>query len=254
MDGPLRDVIRMLFMHHTLLIDVFKQVHTDPCPCDTPMEAILYGSTWDIINPLLTTDDVVRTRVAAKKWNIGEKYGALGPLFFDMLKFEQFGVEWSYDAGGNRVSTLRRKHNPIMNGMRVHGLHLLNAVPSPSGPADMTVLRNGFAALAGYPVEGYPVTNMRPYMENATRESPVTEPNDNDNDDEETFSSGNMSPDLGEAWRYGCPRSPSWNDEGRIPIRDPLIPLPLLMQTDSGTKQNLHWTRRWSAWKTASDW
>jgi len=218
------------------------------------MEAMLYGSTWDIINPLLTTDDVVRTRVAAKKWNIGEKYGALGSLFFDMLKCDQYGKEWSYAAEGNRFYTIRRKHNPIMDGIRMNGIHLPGADTSHSGPVNMTVLRDGFRALAGYPVEGYPVVNARSQMENVTREYPETEPNDNDNDDEETFSIGNMSRDLGEAWRYGCPRSPSWNDEGRIPIRDPLIPLPLLMQTDSGTKQNLHWTRRWSAWKTASDW
>ena len=33
------------------------------------------------------------------------------------------------------------------------------------------------------------------------------------NDDGDFVSSGSMSLDLGEMWRYGCPRSPDWDSE-----------------------------------------
>ena len=32
-------------------------------------------------------------------------------------------------------------------------------------------------------------------------------------DDEVSISSGSLSPDLGEMWRYGCPKSPNWDSD-----------------------------------------
>ena len=32
-------------------------------------------------------------------------------------------------------------------------------------------------------------------------------------DENASISCGSMSPDLGEMWRYGCPKSPDWDSE-----------------------------------------
>ena len=41
------------------------------------MEEVLYGSEWNMISVLLTTDDVVKIRTAASRWNVGDRYGML---------------------------------------------------------------------------------------------------------------------------------------------------------------------------------
>ena len=43
-------------------------------PCKT-MEEVFFGSVWNMISLLLTTDDVVKVRTAACLWNVGDKYG-----------------------------------------------------------------------------------------------------------------------------------------------------------------------------------
>ena len=38
--------------------------------------------------------------------------------------------------------------------------------------------------------------------------------------DNASISSGSLSPDLGEMWKYGCPRSLDWDSEGSGEIDD----------------------------------
>ena len=54
---------------------------------------------------LLATDDVVRLRVVASRWNECDRYGSLGHVFFTLLRLEQYRELWHYDIDGNRVST-----------------------------------------------------------------------------------------------------------------------------------------------------
>ena len=42
------------------------------------MEEVLYGSVWNLIGLLLTTDDVVKARTAARRRSVGDRYEALG--------------------------------------------------------------------------------------------------------------------------------------------------------------------------------
>ena len=39
------------------------------------VDEILHGSMWRLVSPLLTTDDVVRLRVVASRWNVGNRHG-----------------------------------------------------------------------------------------------------------------------------------------------------------------------------------
>ena len=41
------------------------------------MEEVLYGSVWNLIGLLLTTDDVVKVRTAARRWSVGDREGHL---------------------------------------------------------------------------------------------------------------------------------------------------------------------------------
>ena len=54
------------------------------------IEEILHGTIWSLINPLLTTDDVVRCRTIARRWNAGVRYGKLGDIFFEFLEHDPF--------------------------------------------------------------------------------------------------------------------------------------------------------------------
>ena len=54
------------------------------------MEDVFHGSIWYTIGPMLATDDVVRLRVAASRWNKGDWYGSLGRVFFKMLTLERY--------------------------------------------------------------------------------------------------------------------------------------------------------------------
>ena len=95
------------------------------------MEEILFGTLWNMIGLLLTTDDVVMLRTVAGRWNVGNRYGALRvDTFFMMLKMEQFekhgtvirmadactprnGSEtrsWTVSAGAGFTLLRRRRH------------------------------------------------------------------------------------------------------------------------------------------------
>ena len=78
------------------------------------MEESLYGTTWYMISPLLTTDEAVRCRMVAKRWNVGSRCGKTGAMFFQLLHNDPFAKQWYYDSEGNKLCTLLKKRNPIM--------------------------------------------------------------------------------------------------------------------------------------------
>ena len=50
---------------------------------------------------MLTTDDTVRLRAVASRWNDGDRYGALGHAFFTLLELDQYRELWHYELGVN---------------------------------------------------------------------------------------------------------------------------------------------------------
>ena len=87
------------------------------------MQEVFHGSICCTISPLLATDDVVRLRVAASRWNKSDS-GHLGRVFFNMLKPERHNMLWHYDTDRNRVVTSVRRRISIMEGIRRDGLQL----------------------------------------------------------------------------------------------------------------------------------
>ena len=85
---------------------------------------------------MLATDDVVRLRVAASRWNKGDLYGSLERIFFNMLKLEQHRELWHYDTDGNRVITSVRRRIPVVGGILGDGLQLPRKVRSQDGQED----------------------------------------------------------------------------------------------------------------------
>ena len=61
------------------------------------VEEVLYGSVWKKISLLLTTDDVVMLRTAARRWNVADRCGAPGDTFFWLLKTEPVEKTWRHD-------------------------------------------------------------------------------------------------------------------------------------------------------------
>ena len=76
-----------------------------------------------MISLLLTTDDVVMLRTAARRWDVGDRYGALGETFFWLLRMEQFKKTWHHDEQGRRTYTMLTLRHPNMEGIRRFGLH-----------------------------------------------------------------------------------------------------------------------------------
>ena len=64
--------------------------------------------------PLLTTDDAVKSRTVTCRWNVVNRYGALGDFYFMMLQSDKYEKQSDYDSDGNQVYTMLRKRNPIM--------------------------------------------------------------------------------------------------------------------------------------------
>ena len=62
-----------------------EDITSDPCESHVPpllaMEETLHGTIWSSISLLLTTDDAVRCRTTASRWNVGCRYGELGEIF-----------------------------------------------------------------------------------------------------------------------------------------------------------------------------
>ena len=53
------------------------------------MEEVFFGSVWNLVGFLVTTDDVVMLRTVARCWTMGNRLGALGNTFL-MTKMEHF--------------------------------------------------------------------------------------------------------------------------------------------------------------------
>ena len=98
------------------------------------------GSVWITISLLLTTDDVVLLRTVARRWNVGDRCGALGDTFFWLQKMEQFEKAWHYDEQGRRTYTMLRLRNPIMDSIRRFGLQppQEETQPDDQGMVDLT--------------------------------------------------------------------------------------------------------------------
>ena len=77
------------------------------------MEETLNRTLWSMISPLLTTDDAVRCRTTARRWDVGCHYGELGEIFFQFLHNDPFA---KHDAEGNKLCTMLKKRNPFMDG------------------------------------------------------------------------------------------------------------------------------------------
>ena len=92
-------------------------------PSSSTMEEVLYGSVWNMISLLLTTDDVVKTRTTTYRWNVGDSCGLYGDTILWMSKKEQFEKNWHYDPQRRSVHTMLRLRSPIMEGIRRIGLH-----------------------------------------------------------------------------------------------------------------------------------
>ena len=76
-----------------------------------------------MVSFLLTTDNVVMLRTAARRWNVGDKNGSLGDTFFWLLKVDLFEKTWHHNEQGRRTYTMLRLRNPIMDGLHRFGLH-----------------------------------------------------------------------------------------------------------------------------------
>ena len=70
------------------------------------MEDVFHTSIWYTIGPMLATEDVVRLRGVASRWNKGDWFRSLGRVFFNMLTLERHKELWHYDTDGNHVITL----------------------------------------------------------------------------------------------------------------------------------------------------
>ena len=70
------------------------------------MEESLHGTIWYMISPLLTTDDAVRCRTVARRWNVGSRCGEMGEMFFQLLHNDPFAKHWFYDSEWNKLCTV----------------------------------------------------------------------------------------------------------------------------------------------------
>ena len=105
------------------------------------MDEMLYGLNWLVVGPLLTTDDAVRLRAVANRWNEGDRYGALGNAFFTLLKLDLYRELWQYDSNGYQVCTSSRQRIPLMEGTRKW------TSTTPEGKAARWASRDGFGLL-----------------------------------------------------------------------------------------------------------
>ena len=100
---------------------------------------------------LRTFPDVVMLRTAARRWNVGDRYVALGDTFFWFLMMEQFEISWHCDEQGRRVYTMLRLRNRVMDGIRWFGFHppQEETLPDEQGMVDMTSFRDALIAFSG---------------------------------------------------------------------------------------------------------
>ena len=111
-----------------------------------------------------------------------------------MLKLDLYEKKWHNGSDGNRMCTMLRRRNPIMDSIRRRGLHSTQEETPPirQGEVDMTSLGDAVAALSGYQVaetQWYLADSNRGYPAMAARHPVVA--------------CLLMSPDLGEERRCG---------------------------------------------------
>ena len=99
------------------------------------MEEILYGSTWCMSSPLLTTDDAVMLRTVSCRWNEGNRRG-VGEVFFMMVQSDPYEKKSHCDSDLFRVCFRRR------------GLHLPQEERPSYGQDEVDVASFGDAVMA----------------------------------------------------------------------------------------------------------
>ena len=96
----------------------------------TTIKETLHGNLWNLISPSLTTDDVVQCRTAARRWNVGGRYGEQ-ETFFEFLEDYTFVRQWYRDVEGNKVWTKSKKNIPFVESSRQWVLHAPDAAAVP---------------------------------------------------------------------------------------------------------------------------
>ena len=79
------------------------------------------GISWSTVSPC-GSDDVVRLRVLASRWNECDRFGPFGHVFFTLLKLEQYRELLHYDPDGNWVSTSEEGVFGVLEGNGRDGL------------------------------------------------------------------------------------------------------------------------------------
>ena len=143
---------------------------------------------------MLTTDDVVRCRTRAKRWDAGCRCGELGDIFFEFLQNDPFVGHGHHDAKGNKLCTKLKKCDPFLDSFRQWGLHAPEAA---AVPCEVSSLGEAAANLMN-DARLREIFISRGYCEC---------------DDLDSMSSGSMSPDLGDTGDQGTSLSPQWEGE-----------------------------------------
>ena len=156
------------------------------------MEEVLYGSVWGLISRLLATDDVVKIRTAACRWNVGDKYGLLGDTFFFLLKMNSSRSPGTMIRKVNARDTLLRLRNPILDGIRKFGLH---SPQKDALPAPRELRMRGLSSFRStlHELSGCQTVDTQWYQDKDTWGF------SRDGDEYISMSSGSLSPDLGDA-------------------------------------------------------
>ena len=148
------------------------------------IEETLHGTIWSLISPLLTTDDVVKCRTVAWRWNMGCR-------FFEFPENDPFVRQWYRDVEGNKVCTKSKKNNPFVESFRQWGLHAPEAA---AVPCEVTSLGEAGTNLMN-DVRIREIFINKGYCEC---------------DSVDSMSRGSLSSDLGDTWYHGPPMSERW--------------------------------------------
>ena len=182
------------------------------------MVEILSGALWNIVSRSLTTDDAVRCRTVACSWNVGSRCGDAGELYVMLLKNDPYEKHRQYDAEGNKLHTMLKKNNPIMEGVRKWGLHELGdaVLASTTGTQEPPSLMDAIMWFTGNQIADTNLGHacgLRRCNWTVTRRCTCPRPFLETPGDLDSMSCGSMSADLGELWRQGYPRSPMWDGD-----------------------------------------
>ena len=146
---------------------------------------------------MLATDDVVRLRVAASRWNKGDWYGPLGRVFFNMLKLERHKELWHYDTDGNRVITsVAVPRSWKVSAEMDSNCHVKENLKMDKKKWTWPSMETSCFREV-YLLHTISIWDLPEVLEEATS----------------GISSGSMSPDLDDTWHQGLPTSPQWEGE-----------------------------------------